>query len=264
MTRVMITGATGHLGKHVARHAALQGWTVVGTYLRAPSEHATERLDIRDREAASRTVAEIDPDIVIHTAAGRDRDDWTANADGAANVAVAAQGRRLIHISSDALFSGRDGEYDEDALPDPIHRYGASKAAAETAVRAIAPQAAIVRTSLIIGHGEGGHERLTHAGGTLFTNEIRKPVHVDDLAGALVELAGTGYAGVLNLAGHDAISRYHLGILVARRDGLDEATILAAEAGPGRPTDVRLTTDRATALLRTRLRGAHEFMAPAA
>lgn len=260
----MITGATGHLGRRVAIHAAAQGWTVVGTYLRAPGEHATERLDIRDRAATIHAVKSINPDIVIHTAAGRDRNDWTANADGAANIAVAAQGRRLVHVSSDALFSGCEGEYDEDALPDPVNRYGASKAAAETAVKAIAPHAAIVRTSLIIGHGEGGHERLTHAGATLFTDEIRKPVHVDDLAGALVELAGTGYAGVLNLAGDDAISRYHLGILVARRDGLDPSTVRAAEAGPGRPTDVRLTTDRARALLRTRLRGAHEFMAAAA
>ncbi|GGM84113.1 SDR family oxidoreductase [Dactylosporangium sucinum] len=264
MTRVLVTGATGYLGRRVvARAAAQPGWRVVGTYLRNPGPHATERLDIRDRAATVELVRNADPDLIIHTAAGRDRDDWTANADGAANIAVAAQGRRLVHVSSDAVFSGRAGEYDEAALPDPVNRYGASKAAAETAVRAVVPDAAIVRTSLIIGHGEGGHERLTHAGAVLFTDEIRKPVHVDDLADALVELAGTGYAGVLNLAGEDAISRYDLGILVARRDGLDPSAIPAAVAGPHRPTDVRLATGRATALLRTRLRGAHEFMAAA-
>ena len=63
---------------------------------------------------------------------------------------------------------------------------------------------------------------------------IRKPVHVNDLADALLELAASDYAGVLNVAGPDAISRYDLGVLMARRDGLDPARIPAgsiAETG---------------------------------
>ena len=78
-------------------------------------------------------------------------------ADGAAHVAVAtsALGIRLVHVSSDAVFSGREINYDESALPDPVYRYGAAKAAAETAVAAIDPSAAIVRTSLILGDGRG-------------------------------------------------------------------------------------------------------------
>ena len=98
----------------------------------------------------------------------------------------------------------------------------------------------------------------------LFTDKIRKPVHVDDLAAALLELAPTDYAGILNVAGPDAISRYDLGVLMARRDGLDPARIPAgslAETGRSMPTDVRLCTDKATALLHTRLRGVQEFMA---
>jgi len=124
------------------------------------------------------------------------------------------------------VFSGRDVHYDESAPPDPVYPYGAAKAAAETAVRAIAPAAAVVRTSLIIGGRRGVHERLTHrlasgeADGVLFTDEIRTPVHVDDLADAVLELAGSGYPGILNVAGSDAVSRYDLGVLVARRDDL--------------------------------------------
>jgi dTDP-4-dehydrorhamnose reductase len=57
-------------------------------------------------------------------------------ADGAAHVAMAtaAQGSRLVHVSSDAVFSGREVEYDESAPPDPLYRYGAAKATAETAI----------------------------------------------------------------------------------------------------------------------------------
>jgi dTDP-4-dehydrorhamnose reductase len=269
MGRMLVTGASGHLGSRVAERAAEAGWAVVGTYLTTATDAAGERLDIRDPAAVRRLMERIRPDAVVHTAAGRA--DWRAIADGAAHVAVAAAalGVRLVHLSSDAVFSGSAVDYDETALPDPVYRYGAAKAAAETAVRAIAPAAAVVRTSLIVGGGRGAHEILTHrlasgtADGVLFTDEIRTPVHVDDLADAVLELAANGYPGVLNVAGRDAISRYDLGVLVARRDGLDPGRLRAGRVAAlhlARPTEVRLRTDRAVALLRTRLRGAQEFM----
>jgi dTDP-4-dehydrorhamnose reductase len=233
ITRILITGATGHLGSRVAVRAAVSGWVVVGTYFNATGPMAGERLDVRDPAAVRELIERVRPDAVINAAAGRD--DWRVMADGAAHVAVAtsAAGVRLVHVSSDAVFSGRDGEYDEAAQPDPVYRYGAAKAAAETAVRAVDPGAAVVRTSLILGDGRGHHEKLTRdliAGrvdGVLFTDMIRQPVHVDDLADALLELATSDYAGILNVAGPDPISRYDLGVLMARRDGLDPARIPA-------------------------------------
>jgi dTDP-4-dehydrorhamnose reductase len=253
----------------VFARAAAAGWEPVGTYVANPAATADVRMDIRDPGEVRRVLADVRPDAIVHTASGRDRNDWSATADGAAQVAVAARGIRLVHVSSDAIFSGRAVHYDETALPDPVYRYGAAKAAAETAVQAIDPSAAVVRTSLILGDGNGAHEILTRdlitgrVRGALFTDEVRTPVHVDDLADALLELAGSDYAGVLNVAGADPVSRYDLGVLVARRDGLDPAAIPAASlAGSGlnRPGDVRLVLDRAERLLRTRLRGAHEFL----
>ncbi|MFB9446532.1 sugar nucleotide-binding protein [Dactylosporangium vinaceum] len=283
MARILITGATGSLGRRVATLAVAAGHTVLGTHVRpwieavdrgrgvtegkADAVISPVRVDIRDRDAVRDVVDAVRPDLVIHTAAGRDRNDWAANADGAANVALACDERvRLVHVSSDAVFSGRAGrEYTEDDHPDPIYPYGAAKAAAETAVRAIAPGAVVVRTSLIMADGGSGHEQLTYdllAGrvdGALFTDEIRKPIHVDDLADALLELGGGDVSGVVHVAGPDAVSRYDLGVLVARRDGLDPGPLRAA-TGSGRPGDVRLGIGPATGLLRTRLRGAYEFM----
>jgi dTDP-4-dehydrorhamnose reductase len=268
--RLLITGASGSLGRRVFARAASAGWEPIGTYLSAPSATAAVHLDIRDPAHIARVLAQVRPDAIVHTAAGRDRNDWPATADGAAHLAVAARGVRLVHVSSDAIFSGRDVHYDETALPDPVYPYGAAKAAAETAIRAIDPGAAIVRTSLILGDGNGAHEILTRdliagrATGALFTDEVRTPVHVDDLADALLELAAGGYAGVLNVAGADPVSRYDLGVLVARRENLDATAIPStslAALGLSRPTDVRLVLDRAKQLLHTRLRGAHEFLA---
>jgi dTDP-4-dehydrorhamnose reductase len=272
--RMLITGASGHLGRVTAERAAAAGWDVVGTYLSNAGEAAAgERLDIRDAGAVEALLRRVRPAVVVHSAAGRD--DWRVIADGAAHVAVAARaaGARLVHLSSEALFSGREVTYDEDAVPDPIYRYGAAKAAAETGVRAIDPAAAVVRTSLIVGHGRGAHEVLTHdliagrAKGLLFTDQVRKPIHVDDLADSVLELAVDGYAGVLNVAGADVISRYDLGVLVALRDGLDPGLIPNGPipAGLTVPVDVRLATGKAAGMLKTRLRGCHEFLStPAA
>jgi dTDP-4-dehydrorhamnose reductase len=267
--RILITGATGHLGSRIVERAAA-AWSVVGTYFSSPDHRGHEWLDVRDPVAVQDLIGRVRPTAVIHTATGRD--DWRVMADGAAHVAVAAAAAnvRLVHVSSDAVFSGDAGEYGESALPDPVYRYGAAKAAAETAVRAVCPDAAVVRTSLILGDGRGQHETLTYdlirgrRRGALFTDMVRKPVHVDELADALLELAAGDYRGVLHVTGPEAIDRYELGVLVARRAGLDPAGIPAgtiADSGLRLPTDVRLRTDKAVALLRTRLRGVREFLA---
>ncbi|WP_430782272.1 SDR family oxidoreductase [Actinoplanes sp. G11-F43] len=267
--RILITGATGHLGSRVAALAAQAGASVTGTHLHNAGAHAAEQLDVRDAAAVSDLMRRARPTVVIHTAAGRA--DWRVIADGAAHVAVAAAayGSRLVHLSTDAVFSGREATYDESAPPDPLYRYGAAKAAAETAIAAVDPTAVVVRTSLIVGHGRGQHETLTRdlitgrARGALFTDMIRQPVHVDDLAEAVLELAASDYRGILNVTGPDPISRYDLGVLVARQQGLDPSAIpvsTLAESGLRMAPEVRLDTTRAVSLLRTRLRGVHEFM----
>lgn len=77
-------------------------------------------------------------------------------------MAAARYGSRFIHVSSDAVFSGAHVQYDESSLPDPLTPYGAAKAAAETGVLTVCPEAAVARTSLIIGHGRSVHERVVH------------------------------------------------------------------------------------------------------
>ena len=91
-------------------------------------------------------------------------DDWDTTATGAGYVAAAAEhaGAHLVHVSSDALFSGAAASYPETARPDPVMPYGAAKAAAETAVQAVHPAATIARTSLITGDGRSPHEKLVH------------------------------------------------------------------------------------------------------
>ncbi|MFF1442499.1 sugar nucleotide-binding protein [Streptomyces sp. NPDC058295] len=200
------------------------------------------------------------------------RADWAVTAQGPLRLAMVAakRGTRMVHMSTDAVFSGAGRvHYDESCLPDPITPYGAAKAAAETGVLAVHSKAAVVRTSLIIGHGRSVHERLVHqlaAGtvdGALFTDDIRCPVHVSDLAAAVLELALSSAVGIHHAAGADALSRHELGVLIARRDGLDASRLpagLRAESTVPGALDVRLDSQTTQRSLRTPLRGAREFL----
>jgi dTDP-4-dehydrorhamnose reductase len=230
-------------------------------------------LDVRDRDDVVALAADAHPDVIINVAYRQS--DWATTATGGMHVALAAArvGARLVHVSSDAVFSGRRARYDETHAPDPTTPYGAAKAAAETAINGLTPAAVIARTSLIIGNGQSQHERFVHAlasgarTGALFTDDVRCPVHVSDLAAALLELADSPYEGVCHVAGADAVSRHELGMLIAQRDGLDPAALPAAlrvDSGHAGPIDVRLDCTKTQALLATRLRGAREFLAPAA
>ncbi|MFJ3981320.1 SDR family oxidoreductase [Streptomyces fungicidicus] len=268
---VLVIGGSGFLGTELIRQAVMAGHATAATYATRPgtAPHAAwYPLDLRDPGRVDAVIAEVGAGLVIKASSGDA--DWAVTAQGPVRLAMAAAkyGSRLVHVSSDAVFSGARVHYDESCLPDPVSPYGAAKAAAETGILLVHPQAIVARTSLIIGDGGSEHERLVHelaAGtrdGTLFTDDIRCPVHVADLAAALLELAYGDAAGVHHLAGPNPVSRHELGILIARRDGLDASRLpagLRAHSALRGALDVRLDSRATQRKLRTTLRGAQQF-----
>ncbi|GAA2878750.1 dTDP-4-dehydrorhamnose reductase [Actinoplanes cyaneus] len=265
--RLLVVGGSGLLGREVVRRARRTGHEVTATFHSHPIGPGGRRVDIRRRDEVATLVAAVRPEVIINAA--YQQADWATTADGGMHVAAAAAETNalLVHVSSDAIFSGSAPEYDESARPDPITPYGAAKAAAEVAVRGLVPAAAIVRTSLIVASGESPTESLVSdlatgkRTGALFTDDLRCPVHVTDLAAAVLELAGV--PGVHHVAGPDAMSRHELGVLIARRDGLDEnalPTALRADSGLPGAIAVRLNAKATQSRLTTRLRGAREFL----
>ena len=261
--KLLVTGGrTGYLGRHVVA-AGIS--TAIGHEVVAVG---SADADVRDRAAVDALLEGHRPDAVVHTAYVQSDRDVTAT--GAAHVALAAaaHGARLVLDSSDVVFGGSGEPYDETAPTDPVSAYGEAKVAAEAAALASGPDVVVARTSLILGDGRSQHERLVHAvaggaGGGLFEDERRCPVHVGDLARALVELAGNDVRGVLHVGGADAMSRYELGRLIVRRDGLDPdglRPVSRVALGIAGPVDVRLDSTLASRVLTTRLRGAREFL----
>lgn len=258
MPRLLVTGGAGYLGSELARRAVADGWAVTATWFgREPALPGADlvRLDVRDADAVARAVADVRPDAVIHTAYRQNEDAFATNVDGSAAVARAACDARLVHLSSDLVFDGRRGRYREQDAPAPVNDYGRSKAEAELRVAAAHPEATLARTSLLYGGEEPGpQERLASRGGTFFVDEIRSPVHVGDLAEALLELARIDAPGPLHLGGADDVSRHELALLL----GADPARIQPGRTTADRCPDVSLDSSRARALLRTRLRGVRE------
>jgi len=277
--RLLITGGSGYLGSHLARRAR-DHWHVTATYFSHPPELPgcrTVPLDIRDGRAVVELFSRLQPDAIIHTAA-----DMSSVAameavivQGTRHVAAAAGalGVRLIHLSSDVLFDGEHGPYTETDPPSPITPYGQAKAAAERFVADLCPEAIIVRTSLIYGFHPPDARTLWVVDSvrrrrpiTLFTDELRCPVWVEQLAGALLELAAGGQAigaGIWHLAGPQPLSRYQFGERLVRAWGLDPAGItpgLSRESGQLRPRDCRLNVGKAQARLRSPLWGVDQVL----
>lgn len=277
LQRLFITGGTGYLGGALLRIAA--GYYVLGASYLSQHPPASPHidwtpLDVRDPQAVRAALVRFRPDIVIHTAFVQYGPDLVAiTAEGSGHVATAAAEiqARLIHMSSDVIFDGeRANPYTEEDRPDPISAYGEAKAIAERLVAAAHPGATIVRTSLIYGFDPIDRQTqfaLEIAAGLrsdrLFSDEYRCPIYVDDLAVALLELGETDYAGVLNLAGAERLSRYEMGTLLVRALGHDPVRIgagLSADLPVRRPRNCALDSGRASGLLRTRLRGLREVL----
>lgn len=280
MRRLLVTGGTGQLGGELVRRAGIPGWDVTATYLstepprQRPDGVHWVRLDVTDRPAVDALLGELDPDAVVHTAYAKDAPRAAeVTVDGAAAVAAAARrvGARMVHLSTDVVFAGdRPGRYTEQDRPDPIIPYGRDKAASERAVLELLPRALVVRTSLLYGGAvPGPHEEaaLEAAQGerdaVFFTDEIRCPIVVSDLADALLDLLRTDAAGVLHVAGSDAVSRYDFARLVAGAADLPADRLTpgrSADSGQVRPLNCALDSSRAAELLTTPPRGVHEVL----
>ena len=292
--RLLVTGGSGYLGAGILKRAP-KTWQIAATYFAHPiaSVHrlgdeesrsstptgerlrqrkgnvAAFRVDVRDADAVDCLFDEFQPDVVIHTVAQMTGDQMmSVNVDGARNIAraVARANARLIHLSSDVIFDGEHAPYTERAAPDPISPYAESKARAESAVKEELPRAVIARTSLIYGLDPLDPRTRQVLNGEmpcLFTDEYRCPIFVDDLVDALLELAEIEFAGVINIAGAQRLSRCDFGARMANAFHAAPRFEPALSASyPGRrPRDCTLDISLAQKVLRTRLRGVDEVVA---
>jgi dTDP-4-dehydrorhamnose reductase len=260
--KLLVTGGAGYLGSELCRLAFERGDDVLATHHRARPAHGRAiTLDVRDAAEVERVVMRHGPDVIVHTAYVQSGDalhDTVGRGSRAVAAAAHRGGARLVHLSTDLVFDGEQGApYDEDAEPRPVGEYGAAKLEAERLVARANPDALLVRTSLLYGRTGGPQEALALRDDVvLYTDEIRSPTRVDELAAALLELAGGNLSGVLHVAGPDAVSRFELGRSLRAAAGADPDGVRGAPSPRrGRARNVALDSSRAAGLLATRLSG---------
>jgi len=243
MTRVLVTGAGGQIGREVVD--AFADHDVIA------ADHGA--LDVADREAVLQAIASTAPDAVVHAGA------WTAvdacegdpdrafrvNALGTRHVAEAARGvgAWVCYLSTDYVFDGTKSEpYLEWDAPNPVSVYGRSKLGGE---QEISPHdATIVRTSWVCGlHGHNmvktilrlaqEHEKLA------FVDDQRgQPSFAEDLAPMIRRLVIDRRPGVVHVTNQGKVSWFEFARSVLEVAGLDPGRvrpIATADLDPPRP-----------------------------
>jgi dTDP-4-dehydrorhamnose reductase len=233
--RIVIAGAGGQAGSCLAAEATRQGRDVLAL--------TSSQWDIADPQAADRIVQT--GDVVINCAAYTNVDGaesheeraYAVNAAGPEHIARACArvGARLIHISTDYVFSGQSSEpYELDDETAPLSVYGKSKLAGEQAVLAASPEAVVVRTAWVYTGADGKDfvavmRRLAAGDGVVevVDDQTGSPTYVADLVGALLEVAdGRVHAPLVHAANAGAVSRFGQARAVFEGVGADPGRVV--------------------------------------
>jgi dTDP-4-dehydrorhamnose reductase len=150
-------------------------------------------------------------------------------------MAAAARGvgAVMLHISTDAVFDGVQGDYAEDDRTNPLNVYAATKLRGEQAVLAANPAAMVARVNFY-GWSISGQRSLAElfynqlsAGKTMFgfTDVFFCPLQVELLGEVLLRMAQIELSGVFHTVSSETLSKYDFGCRVAHLFGLDASLI---------------------------------------
>jgi dTDP-4-dehydrorhamnose reductase len=275
MRPAWITGSNGLIGNYIVRTAGQFGsqWR-----LRALTR---AQLDILDFKGVEREFKTDRPELIIHcaaisTVAEAQRDHALTkrlNVEATQFLAELASDIQFVFFSTDIIFDGRKGNYNETDTPNPLHVYGESKLAAEQIVLRNRRHL-VVRTSINGGISQAGNrsfnEQLRAAlesgqGMKLFTDEFRCPIFAGETARAVWELAGRNCSGIFHVAGAEKLSRFQIGQLLLQRWPALKTKIEPGLAkdfpGPPRALDVSLDISKVQKVLAKPLPRLGEWLA---
>lgn len=233
------------------------------------------KLDILNKEDL-KLIQKLKPEMIVHCAALVDLDYCEThpeeakeiNTAGAKNIASAAKkaGSYLVHISTDAVFDGNKGSYDENNLPDPVSVYGKTKLLAEKEISSSGAEYVIIRTNI---YGWNKKDKFSLAEWMLDKLEKNEkltaikdvffsPILVNNLGEAILELFALRYQGMLHVAGSESCSKLEFARKIAqvfnlKEDLITEISVEELNLKAKRTKNMSLNVEKAKTILKTRL-----------
>ena len=144
----------------------------------------------------------------------------------------------LIHYSTDYVFDGKAGPYQENDTPKPISYYGQTKHQSEELVLKENEKFCVVRTGMLYGWCQN-RQNL----GTVIISELRNnkqiklindqqvsPSYTDNIAEMMLELAQMKISGIFNVTNSSIMTRYDFGMLLSEVFGLNKSLIKSISA----------------------------------
>ena len=273
--KAFITGVSGLLGMTLADTLVEQGVDVSGTYhrnrIRIEGASLSE-LDLTDTEGLRREIARIGPDVILHTAALTDLRECELHPTLARQINLESTsflcreamgaGARFVFFSTDSVFNGKRGNYNETESPCPLNVYSSTKAMAESEVAGIDSRSLIIRSNFF-GWGSGGKTNFgewvvdsLRAGKdfTCFNDAMNSSILVNKLAEITIGLVRDRSEGIYHVGSSDFASRCKLAFCIAETFGLDASRISRGKMSDhefleSRPLDITLDSRKASAKL---------------
>lgn len=270
--KLIITGASGFLGYHLLRVASVD-WEVYGIANSKGFDFKNAvaiNCDIRNYIELGNFIDDIEPDAIIHAAAISDANfceqnkelSYEVNVEATKNLAGICCDFRIpfAFTSTDLVFDGNKGMYQEGDTKNPVSVYGEQKSIAEDEVLRIYPEATVFRLPLMFGEPQASAANYLQKfiaqikngeKATLFHDEYRSICGAKSIAEGILKLINE--TGIIHLAGKEKISRYEFGLKAVKAFGLDESLLLSCSqkdvkmAAP-RPADVSLDISKAVSL----------------
>ncbi|OHD64738.1 MAG: hypothetical protein A2096_03750, partial [Spirochaetes bacterium GWF1_41_5] len=232
--KILISGASGFLGNYCIK--TLSAHEIIAQYFTKPPANMkseTVQCDLKNEQAARRLIQSVRPELIINCAACARPDICEKNPELSkimnaklpeilAEEALRA-GSRLIHISTDNVFSGQNAPYNEESKPAPVNIYGRDKLAGEKNVLAYSAHL-VIRMPLLFGCLDPAGTNFflaiisnlkSKAALDCFTDEYRTPLSGMEAARAIKILLNAS-PGLYHCPGPERISRYDFALLTGK------------------------------------------------
>ncbi len=237
--RILITGCNGQLGEILCEFLS-KSFKVYGTSNSKKNVYDYEFLDITDPLLVEHILDKYNPNIIINSAAITDVDYCELNKKECYNVNVlglknlikySSSNTKIIHFSTDFVYSGESNICTELNIPNPTNYYGKSKLESENVLIGSNRNYLILRISTLFSYKKNNFFTWVYNSLNnkipinVATDQVVNPSYADYLAFSLQELIILDVNGLYNYGSVDSISKYNFSILIASMFNLDSSLI---------------------------------------